>query len=183
MMPKVAKQVSRRTLLKRAEAKRPALLALYGFKNGQPPSEATLAELFQFWKLEDHYLYIPKRNDRLKRFVKTGVLEIDPPLAPGQPMPEDLDRRYYRVLKRHRLLRGADPAPAPAPPKSPTIRRQVEAAAKEMKRAREIPKGIKRQTLARLLAKRINDPDNYRYIGKDLKKWGLWPLHRPKGDS
>jgi len=177
----VIQSMSLRARRARAKAKKKDFLSKYGFPNGQPPSdEAALGELFRFWKVEDHYLYVPQMHARLRHLIKTGVLEVTPPLEPGQRIPGDVDRRQYRVLKRHRLLRNVEPAPpaepAPTATAKTTIRDRAIAAATAMKQAGEIPEGIKRQPFARDLAARIGDPENYRYIGKDLEAWGLWPI-------
>lgn len=116
-MPKIVIQsMTMRARKARAKAARKDTLPLYGFKNGQPPAEGALSELFRYWKLLKRDFYEPERNSRLKHLIQIGALEIDPPLQPGQRTPKDIGSRRYRVLKRHRLLGNVEPASPPPPP-------------------------------------------------------------------
>ena len=116
-MPKIVIQsMTMRARKARAKAARKATLPLYGFKNGQPPAEGALSELFRYWKLLKQDFYEPERNSRLKRLIQIGALEIEPTPQPGQRTPKDIGGQRYRVLKRHRLLGNVEPASSQPPP-------------------------------------------------------------------
>jgi hypothetical protein len=150
----------------RAKAALKVTLPLYGFKNGQPPAEGALSELFRYWKLLKHDFYEPERNSRLKHLIQIGALEIDPPLQPGQRTPKDIGSQRYRVLKRHRLLGNLDPAPPPPPePPEPTppptsVSKTPRAKHAAFHIARLYPNGTTRGVSSEVISKKLaKDPE------------------------